>query len=319
MTPAQLAKLLKRAAATSKVEGAPGGQSRHFTDGNVRSPEFNQAAQGLLQDPSGTSIAAKHLGMIEPEGPRKTAPGYWEDSAGVWENPTTEYPSTGPMDRQALKAKIEQTFMAQDGVANTGALPGFNPGADTTFRLPSGTDPSGVRKQLDQAGFGFEDDYFLSPGSQGLDVGAFSKGDGPDMQRMRQALGDRAQPMHRPENGANAYAGGGTDGWSPWESPKQEFGSLLDQAEGMGATKPLDAILRETAGQAPGAYERMKGISGGAPRGSMETIWDSINSAPDVPPTEIIKELIKNNQISMQQGMQYLQQQQQQQPQGLLA
>ena len=316
MTPAQLAKLLKRAAATSKVEGAPGGQSRHFTKGNVRSPEFNAAHQSLLQDPSGTSIAAKHLGMIEPDGPRKTAPGYWEDSAGVWENPTTEYPSTGPMDRQALKAKIEQTFMAQDGVANTGALPGLRAGQASTFRLPEGTDPGGVRKQLDAAGFKFDDDYFLSPGSDGLDVGAFGMGDDPKMRKMQQVLGNKAQPMHRLDDGANAYRGGGASGWDEWTSPKQEFGSLIDEAAGMGATKPLDAILRETAGQAPEAYQRMEGISGGTPRRSMETIWDSINSDPKKPATEIIRELIKNNKSSMQQGMQYLQQQQ---PQGLLA
>lgn len=306
---------------TSKVEAVPGSDAGHFSGGDqaaLRSPEFNAAAQGLLQDPAGQSIPAKHLGLQEPEGPRHTGPGYWQDNYGTYENPTTEYPTEGADPELArLKAHYEQAVMAQDGVANTTLKPGAPGQGDfMSLLMPQGTPPDQARKALAGAGLGFDDDYFLSPGQEGLHIGG-APWSGMDQQQIQQkAMGalPGAQQMHRADTGANAYIG--SDGGGSYQSVKKEMGNLLDDFSGAGKTPQLNQMLRETAGQAPGAYEQMKGISGASPRVDFDIIWDAINKDQATDPAQTIQKLIDDNVISFQQGQQFLQQLQ---PEGLLA
>lgn len=318
MNPTTMKRALLQAMARSKVEGATGSVSKHFTDGNVRSPEFNNAHQKVLQDDAGKSIAAKHLGLLQPEG-KPTGPGYWDDAQGTWQNPTTEYPTLGDPGKQSLKAKLEQVFMAQDGVANTSAMPGLaRRGQAGGMRMPGRPDPGGIRRQVEDAGLGLEFDntHALSPGSEGLDIipfadAGFSRG----QQRQLQQRVPGMQPTTKPLDGSNAYHTGNDGGWSPWKSPATEFRSLMDDFDAAGETQTLDKILRETSGRAPGAYQEMESISGGKPRKSMSIIWKSLDMNKDKAPTEVIRKLIDDGKISKMEGMNYLQHQ----PEGLLA
>ena len=313
----------------SKVEAYPGSQSRHFAEGeNLGSTEFNDAAQGLLQTESGQSIPAKHLGLKEAEGQRFTGPGYWQDDKGVFKNPTTEYGTVNADPELArLKAHYEQVVMAQDGVANTTlSKGGTGMGSDfMSVMMPGDTNPDMVRKALEGADFKFDDwspeGFFMSPGEAGLHIGS-PEGMGRQQRKMLETLGPEAKPYSRigsdygsDRGGSSAYQGGVDDG--SFSSVKDEMQGLLTDFSGAGQVGPLNRMLKDTAGNAPAAYEKMQGISGSAPRVDFDIIWKEINSS-DKPPVEVIQKLIKDNVISQQDAGWFMQQLSQPQ-RGLLA